>query len=104
MLHKKRSKISNQWKFALVLPLLAIFLMSFNIKEIIVERPELSNEMVFETLLNNDHEIHDIVITKDHSEADLNKLKAELAKEGITLKLRALNAMPPVRSPPLRSM
>ncbi|ULC58775.1 hypothetical protein MBM09_12735 [Flaviramulus sp. BrNp1-15] len=38
MLHKSKSKKINQIKFALVLPLLAIFLMSFNTEKIYVEK------------------------------------------------------------------
>ncbi len=32
MLHKKRSKTENQWKYALILPLIAVFLATFNTK------------------------------------------------------------------------
>lgn len=35
MLHKKASKTYHQWKTAIILPLLAIFLWSFNVKEVI---------------------------------------------------------------------
>ena len=35
MLHKNASKAYNQWKIAIILPLLAIFLWSFNVKEVI---------------------------------------------------------------------
>ena len=38
MLHKSKSKKINQIKFAIVLPLLAIFLMSFNTEKIYVEK------------------------------------------------------------------
>ncbi|MBN4084917.1 TonB-dependent receptor plug domain-containing protein [Flavobacteriaceae bacterium AH-315-B10] len=37
MLHKNKSKNRNYWKFALILPLLALFIMSFNTKEIYIE-------------------------------------------------------------------
>ena len=33
MLHTKASRAQNKWKFALILPLLALFLWSFNVKE-----------------------------------------------------------------------
>jgi hypothetical protein len=89
MLHKKRSKISNQWKFALILPLLTLFLMSFNIKEIVVERPEDGNDLIYDTM-DTFHEVHDIIITKDHTEADLDKLKAQLAEDGITVKFKGI--------------
>ena len=40
MLHKSKSKKVNIWKYSLVLPILALFLMSFNTKEIFIEKEQ----------------------------------------------------------------
>lgn len=84
MLHKNRSKNSNQWKLLLILPLLAIFLMSFNTKEVYT-----TDEEVVE---NHDHDedVEMVIITKDMSDADLDKLKKELSKKGITIKFKGV--------------
>ena len=47
MLHKNRSKKNNQWKPLLVLPLLAIFLMSFNTKTIYIEKEDIPKSSSF---------------------------------------------------------
>jgi hypothetical protein len=90
MLHKKKSKISNHWKFTLILPLLALFLWSFNVKEIVIENEDLSEVSYAAVNVNSSHETHDIIITKDHTEADLNKIKEKFAKEGITVKFKGV--------------
>ncbi|WP_347922473.1 M56 family metallopeptidase [Pontimicrobium sp. SW4] len=45
MLHKNRSKKKNQLKFLLILPALALFLMSFNTKEIYIEAESNNGEI-----------------------------------------------------------
>ncbi|MGC1205710.1 MAG: M56 family metallopeptidase, partial [Flavobacteriaceae bacterium] len=58
MLHKSKSKKINQIKFALVIPLLAIFLMSFNTKDIYIEKdaPTLESSIIDDTLSENNFE------------------------------------------------
>jgi bla regulator protein blaR1 len=87
MLHKNRSKNRNLWKFTLILPLLALFIMSFNTKEIIIEDESSKN------ITNNEittNKIVEVIITKDYSEADFIKIKEELSEAGITLKFKGI--------------
>ncbi|WP_281847019.1 M56 family metallopeptidase [Olleya namhaensis] len=44
MLQKSQSKKSNQLKFTIVLPFLALFLMSFNIKEVYIAKAEIKQD------------------------------------------------------------
>jgi hypothetical protein len=82
MLHKSKSKQSNKLKLALVLPVLVLFLMSFNTKDIYVElTPE--EENVIEQLLESSESI-EIIITKNSNDADLENIKNELKTKGIT--------------------
>ncbi len=46
MLHKTTSKTQNKWKFALILPLLAVFLWSFNVKEVVEYKKAYTNNTV----------------------------------------------------------
>lgn len=46
MLHKSKSKKINQFKFTFILPLLVLFLMSFNVKKIYIEKETPSIETV----------------------------------------------------------
>ena len=46
MLHKSKSSKLNVWKYALILPVLAVFLMSANTKEIYVEKATPANDQV----------------------------------------------------------
>ncbi len=87
MLHKNRSKNRNYLKFTLILPLLALFIMSFNTKEIIIE------DESSKSISNNEitaNEIVDVIITKDYSEADFKKIKEKFAESGVTLKFKGI--------------
>lgn len=53
MLQKSKSKKINKIKYALVIPLLAIFLMSFNTKDIYIEKAEPVFDMLPDPILNN---------------------------------------------------
>ncbi|MGZ0016760.1 M56 family metallopeptidase [Yeosuana sp. AK3] len=87
MLHKSKSKKINLLKFALIIPALALFLMSFNTKEIIIEKP-LTHEKT-ETLAVKTSSI-EVIITKDFSDNDFENLKAKFKNEGITLKIKSV--------------
>jgi len=90
MLHTNRSQSKNQWKYALVIPVLALFLMSFNTKEII-KYEELANTINSSNeALENPGDIEMVMITKDFTDADFNKLKKEFADKGITLKFKSI--------------
>ncbi|WP_299521395.1 M56 family metallopeptidase [Winogradskyella sp.] len=143
MLHKSKSKKANVWKYSLVLPILALFLMSFNTKEIFIEkeRPkdsantaqiEASNQLndLYENLesketstLKTEEEeeatkvenntkttgkltakatsksenstsdvggISITIIDKNTTDAELDKIKADLKKDGLTLKFKSV--------------
>ncbi|RLD26852.1 MAG: hypothetical protein DRI75_10855 [Bacteroidetes bacterium] len=87
MLHKNKSKNRNHWKFTLILPLLALFIMSFNTKEIIIEDESSKSNTNNEITANK---IVEVIITKDYSEADFKKIKEEFAEAGITLKFKGI--------------
>ncbi len=93
MLHKSKSKTKNLWKFALILPFLSIFLMSFNTEDIYIPITENNlyknetNQTPGKEIVSNKSILKDIkiIITKDFTDEDLEKAKAEALKEGITL-------------------
>lgn len=83
MLHKSKSKKINQLKYALIIPVLGLFLMSFNTKEVYVEKPILNNT-------NNESKDSfkinkTAIITKDNTDSELEQVKNRLAKNHITL-------------------
>ncbi|WP_297762050.1 M56 family metallopeptidase [uncultured Muriicola sp.] len=80
MLQKSQSKKANMLKSALVLPALALFLFSFNTKEIYV--PNSASTEVNWLTLDSDKKI-EVKITKDTSDAELEKIKQDMTKEGI---------------------
>ena len=82
MLQKSKSNNIMYLKFGIILPLLAAFVLNFNTE--IVAQPKSSSTQVIEI----DEEMQ--VITKDFSKSDLDKLKANLLKEGIELKYKKL--------------
>jgi len=88
MLHKNRSKNRNHWKFTLILPLLALFIMSFNTKEIIVEDESSNSIIINDELMAK--EIVEIIITKDFSESDFKKIKEKFTEAGVTLKFKGI--------------
>jgi len=90
MLHKNRSKNRNLLKLALVLPLLALFIMSFNTKEIITFDSSLDTIEVNAENFSSKGDIEMVLITKDFTEADFNKIKTEFAEKGLTLKFKSI--------------
>ncbi|WP_299226614.1 M56 family metallopeptidase [uncultured Psychroserpens sp.] len=153
MLHKSKSNKANLFKYLLVLPLLALFLMSFNTKNIYVEKevPFESTNNIINPISAEDHNLYhealeievkepevallntnrnqiksakqnistakatlksqtknnvightttikplsfehntDFVITKDFTDADLDNLKDELKKHGVTAKFKGI--------------
>jgi hypothetical protein len=88
MLHKNRSSKRNQLKMAITLPVLALFLMSFNTKEIVsYDSPELSPEYNSEISFG---EIQDIIITKNTTDSELDEITKSLKEKGITLKFKGV--------------
>lgn len=82
MLHKSKSKKINQLKLIVVLPLLALFIMSFNKKNIYVEIAAKETNVLIEATDSN--EVIEIIITKNANDEDLSKIKEELKSKGIT--------------------
>ena len=94
MLHKTRSNKFNQIKMFLILPLLGIFLMSFNTKEIVTyENPEetiVTGSFVSEAEPKTDGDVEMIMITKDTSDDELKDISKKMADKGITLKFKGV--------------
>ncbi len=107
MLHKNRSQKLNQLKIVLVLPLIAIFLMSFNTKEIITYENAVSEGIPLDESIDNtfryesavpqtipinenkgDKEV--IMITKNTSDAELDKITKKYKEKGMTLKFKGV--------------
>lgn len=131
MLQKNKSNKYSKYKLALVLPLLAIFLMSFNTKTIYVEkeaRPTSDNYTVIDQLMEpnyiftNSEKVANVtssvsksvntikasnsesrtkpsaiitptevvMISKNATDANLEDIKSQLKKEGITIKFKGV--------------
>ncbi len=85
MLNKKQSKKRNQLKYVLIIPMLALFLMSFNTKIVpITKTSSEKNEVIKNTLLSPT-KIDIISIDKDITNAGLDKIKVRLIKEGYSV-------------------
>jgi hypothetical protein len=65
MLHKSKSNKLNAWKYVLIIPALAIFLMSFNTKEIYIAK-DTETYPIFE---------NDFVVTANSTDSDLKLIK-----------------------------
>ncbi len=78
MLHKNRSKSTNKWKYALMIPILVAFIMGFNTKtiaqNIVVEHDE--------EIITEDNKL--VVISKDTKDSELKEIQNDLKKEGVT--------------------
>ncbi|MDG5492589.1 M56 family metallopeptidase [Psychroserpens sp. SPM9] len=83
MLHKSKSNKLNQLKLLFVLPLLAVFMMSFNTKDVYVERASEAHidPIILEVPQTENIEI---VITKDTTDEELKVLQEKLKSKGIT--------------------
>ncbi|MCO4822556.1 MAG: TonB-dependent receptor plug domain-containing protein [Flavobacteriaceae bacterium] len=86
MLHKSKSNTLNIWKYGLIIPFLALFLMSFNTKDIYIE-----NDNYLNSDINiNENDVEARLINKDFTDADLDALKKELGLAGLTVKFRSV--------------
>lgn len=77
MLHKNRSKNTNQWKYVLIIPFLTVFMFIFNTKIVAQNWTTEENEEI-----SFKHEL--ISINKDTKDKELSDVKKKLKKEGIT--------------------
>ena len=80
MLHKSKSRSSKQLKLLIVLPLLGLFIMSFNTKDIYIEAPS-EKTNIMENMIK-ESEVVEIIFTKNTSDADLATIKSDLEKKG----------------------
>src|SRR6056297_1283225 len=83
MLNQNQSKKINVLKTLVMLPLLGLFLVSFSIKETyIYKHPEGIEDVMVEEFAN-DAKTVELSITKNTTDADLDKMKKDLAEDGI---------------------
>ncbi len=86
MLNKHQSKKWNRIKLLVVLPLLSLFLYSFN--------TETRYTAHFEESVNHNNELYndllEVIITKDTSEDDLKKMRDELYDQGIKMTIHLI--------------
>jgi bla regulator protein blaR1 len=85
MLHKSKSRKINQIKYALVIPVLALFLMSFNTKEILIS-PTYNNPVN----ASNANEHIEVIISKDFTDEELENLKLKLKADGYALNFKSI--------------
>ncbi|WP_178983718.1 M56 family metallopeptidase [Winogradskyella helgolandensis] len=76
MLNKSRSDRKNQWKYVLMLPLLAGLLISMNTETVYIET---------ETLSINSEDSSQFEVSKNTSDAELNAMTKTIANKGGTL-------------------
>jgi hypothetical protein len=81
MLHKSKSHKRNLLKMALILPALAIFLLSFNTQTIYVPKAETNTGTAFTQA--DDQKTFKILINKDTTNEELEELKKDLSDKGI---------------------
>jgi beta-lactamase regulating signal transducer with metallopeptidase domain len=86
MLNKSKSKPLNLWKFTLILPVLALFLMSFSTKEIYAQKNNIEN--IISNNLNETIEV--VLITKDFTAEDFENAKKHSLKYKFDLVIRDL--------------
>ncbi|NCQ13449.1 MAG: hypothetical protein COZ17_08100 [Flavobacteriaceae bacterium CG_4_10_14_3_um_filter_33_47] len=89
MLHKSKSKKINLIKFTLIIPALALFLMSFNSKTVIIEKKP-TKETIDKTSNNLLQEPYKVIITKDASKENLDQIIEEAKTKGVTLKFKGI--------------
>jgi len=111
MLHKSKSKKVNAWKYSLTLPVLALFLMSFNTKEVLVPISDANldtngtaysetttnlsaenetNTPKATTTSTSKKELSVFIIDKKATDEELDRIKADLKKLGVTVKFKSI--------------
>ncbi|KJD35628.1 hypothetical protein PW52_07705 [Tamlana sedimentorum] len=88
MLHKSKSNNMNRIKCLAVLPLIALFLMSFNTRTVYVEKEITSETKPEFTTSFTEH--FEAILLKNSTEADLNKIINTLEAQGVTIKFKGL--------------
>ncbi len=80
MLNKSKSNKKNILKIALILPILAIFLVSFNTKDVYIPIDSAFNAV---SIYDQASKIIEITIDKNTTDKELSELKKDLAKKGV---------------------
>ncbi len=85
MLHKSKSNNMNAYKYALVLPLLAVFIFNFN-TEIIAQSktPQPEDVKIGQNVLK-------YIITKDTKDKQLDAIKEKMTEQEVTIEFKKLN-------------
>jgi beta-lactamase regulating signal transducer with metallopeptidase domain len=87
MLHKSKSRHINQLKMVFVMPLLGLFMMSFNTEDVYVE----SNKTLGRINLVNDQQHHStIAFSKEASDTYLSQIEKQLASDDIVFTVKKL--------------
>ena len=86
MLHKSKSNKLNSWKYALILPLLALFLMSFNTKEVYLKNNTRGNHLKSKDAISS----FEVLITKNSNESQLKEIKESALKQGLKIKFNGV--------------
>ena len=81
MLHKSKSKKRNAFKMALILPALAVFLLSFNTRTIYV--PKTDQSFGIASAVTTSLKTIEILINKDTTNEELEEIKKDLSDKGI---------------------
>jgi beta-lactamase regulating signal transducer with metallopeptidase domain len=82
MLHTKKSKTNNVWKYTLVIPMLIAFVFAFNTK-VVAQKKEVKKIHIETNELK-------YVITKNTTDKELKELKNEVKNEGATFNYSGL--------------
>ncbi|AOW20374.1 M56 family metallopeptidase [Urechidicola croceus] len=81
MLHKTKSNSKNQWKLPLIIPFIIAFIMIFNTKIIAQSTPK---------VVTLEKDIEAYLITKNSKDEDLDLIKKESNKKGITISIKGV--------------
>ncbi len=92
MLHKSKSKKINLVKYAFVIPLLALFFMSFNTEDIYVEKPYLNseNEAVIAQEISTKTDTEIFLIYNNFTDAKFKTFETELKSKGYDFNLKSI--------------
>lgn len=113
MLHKSKSKKINQIKFALVVPLIALFLMAFNTNKVYIEKATQNKVNVNKSITNQENsessipfvftskidssknetiakDLIEVIVTKESTDADLDNIVAKMKNNGVTIKFKSV--------------
>ncbi len=84
MLQSKKSNSRSQWKIALILPFLLVFVFTFNTKTIA------QHKKVKKEFIEKNVEIIELLISKESSQDDLKKITKTFADKGLSVKFNGV--------------